>query len=209
MIGRYDSLKGNEVDEKKIRRQVILSRIAFDWLFSFIVGGIIFFLLNKVFPEYVSFEKEMFKNFLWLLVIFMMYKSIRKYQRDFKTLEDSDYLFKVKNEKDGLEKLKGILLTVNYRFEINKERLNILKTFSPIPIIIVVAEYFLSFIQSNLTNILSFHLDFSVNEWFTIAFVIGFLYYIYQFKKTWELHISLSKEIYDIKRHIHEVESNH
>ena len=189
-------------DRKSSNRKFILIKIGIEWLLSLAVGLVLFMVFKDVF----NIKSGSFKFALSVILIVMLYKGINRYKGFMEGTGRSDLLFKAKSEPQSKVKLERYLLFYEESIEIQKQKLNNLKVFSPIPIIIVSVEYFTNVFSLNVmklfSNITSFNLEFDKSEWLALVLFGVVIYYANIYITTWQRYKSSIYGYYEVKRHL-------
>ncbi|MFJ8518987.1 hypothetical protein [Lysinibacillus xylanilyticus] len=157
--------------------------------------------LSRWYPKIFSFENSFFKYGCLLVAIYILYSTFKISSQAVYSVNFRREIFDLKRETDGEVKLLSRYNNYSNYLEENKLRLDIYKSFSPIPIVVfslgILIKWDLNKLSLYFENILNFKLE--LNSIIGgVIFLLG-IWYIISYSKCWAYHKNLLRRYAEVK----------
>lgn len=179
------------ISTKNENRIFVLKRVVLN-LFIAVVGLILLYtLFNSFFPSQVSIKNTYFRITLMIIGIYLAVKNYYYYKNLLGVLERSDVIYKIKQNYNAKERLYYFVVFYSERIDQCKMKIDILKSLTPVPIMVFLLGILLNSDISNLGEGIEAFVDniknLNVSNEQVILFMVFLLmfYYLYEYRSAW------------------------
>ncbi|MGE7912502.1 hypothetical protein [Lysinibacillus xylanilyticus] len=190
--------------DKKTNRIVVREYVFKKFLFILLEITFLYFLFKTFFPNIFKFSDKNFKIVLVGILIFIIYRSYKDFSKKVDYLDTTDLIYEISKKEDGKERLYRFMMLYSETIDKSKLKIDILKSFTPIPIIV----FFLGVLWNSDISILGVSFTFLDNiknfsassaQILVLIMFITFFYYLYSFSSAWSTYKSAIKYYYEFK----------
>ncbi|MFC9542957.1 hypothetical protein ACFTQ7_24415 [Lysinibacillus sp. NPDC056959] len=187
--------------EAKITLKIFLSVYLRNYFIPTLLIILVINSLSRWYPKIFSFENSFFKYGCLLVAIYILYSTFKISSQAVYSVNFRREIFDLKRETDGEVKLLSRYNNYSNYLEENKLRLDIYKSFSPIPIVVfslgILIKWDLNKLSLYFENILNFKLE--LNSIIGgVIFLLG-IWYIISYSKCWAYHKNLLRRYAEVK----------
>lgn len=151
--------------------------------------------LSKWYPKIFSFENSHFKYGCLFVVVYILYSTYKIASHVIDNVNFKGELRDLKRDSNGKEILFSMYNDYYCYIEENKLRLDMYKSFSPIPIVVfslgIIIKWDLNKLSLYFENILNFKLE--LNTIVGGVIILLGIWYIISYRKCWAYHKNLLK----------------
>jgi hypothetical protein len=191
---------------KFVSKQVLLN---FAFIFVIIIIG------NEFKPEVISLNNDYFIIILVLILFRVFIKGISFGRALYESFNRGDYIGRIKHERtDPIRHIKRSISSLELSIEENKERLNLIKAFSPIPILVFILGMFLDKktglgVDEDLVNeFLGINsLSLNMDNWFMLFSFAFIILYFVKVGSAWTQYKSALRFLRELKSELIYLES--
>ncbi|MDP1394438.1 hypothetical protein Q8G28_13565 [Lysinibacillus capsici] len=187
--------------EAKITLKDFLSVYLRNYFIPTIVIIVVINSLSKWYPKIFSFENSFFKYGCVLVALYILYSTFKISSQFVYSINFSRLLFELKRENDGEERLLSAYNSYSNYIEENKLRLDIYKSFSPIPIVVfslgILIKWDFNKLSVYFENVLNFKLE--LNSIIGGVILLLGIWYIISYRKCWAYHRNLLRRYAEVK----------
>ncbi len=186
------------------------SKITFKFFLSvylrnyFIPTFLIILVINSLsnwYPKIFSFENAFFKYSCILIATYILYSTYKIASHVVNNVNFKSKLWDLKRVSNGEVRLLSIYNDYNNYIEENKLRLDIYKSFSPIPIVVfslgILIKWDFKKLSLHFENILNFKLE--LNTIIGGVILLLGIWYIISYRKCWAYHKNLLRRYAEVK----------
>ncbi|WP_139114502.1 hypothetical protein [Lysinibacillus xylanilyticus] len=157
--------------------------------------------LSKWYPKIINFENSFFRYGCLLVALYILYSTFKISSHAVYSVNFSKRLSDLKRANDGEVMLLSIYNDYNNFIEENKLRLDIYKSFSPIPIVVfslgILIKWDFNKLSVYFENILNFKLE--LNSIIGGVILLLGIWYIISYRKCWAYHRNLLRRYGEVK----------
>lgn len=195
----------NREDAKKINRQVVLTRIGMNLLITIAGFIILYMFFNSMYPRFINFKNHLFVVAFRVLIVYVIIKNIINYKNLMEYLSRNYAIMEIRNSANAKDRFYFFALMYLEKLEISKTKLDIMKSLTPIPIIVfllgVLIDIEFSILGEWLTTLINDVKSFNFNvkqSIILISFVLIF-YYLNEYRSAWSAYKYNLREYYAFK----------
>lgn len=184
---------------RKFNKKFVLKKAFTEILIGSVILLLMYFFFKNIMPKVVNIENEAFRIVILIVSIYLLVKKYTTSKHLLVYLNRSDFISELKSQikrgtltnKNSTESFYFYFLYYAEKLEAIKVKIDILKSFVPIPVIVMLLGLFLNLDTNNLSNYITSilqnikNMNLNIKEFMLLTILVLIFYYCFEFLRTW------------------------